>query len=127
MGASPLFFRWLRVAAVIGCWLAFLAPRASMAAADGKLGMALMSAVVASDGTLTRGAGVTQSSRVSTGNYKVIFGRDVSTCTFAVTSVNTLPVSAAAQPGFGGVGVALAGSDGGAVNAPFNLIVFCAQ
>jgi hypothetical protein len=117
----------LRAAAVIGSCLAFLAPRAGIAAADGKLGMALMSAVVASDGTLTRGAGVTQSSRIAPGNYKVIFERDVSTCTFAVTSVDTTPVSAAAQPAFGGVGVVLAGSSGGPIDAPFNLIVFCAQ
>src|SRR5688572_4789338 len=56
------------------------------AAADQKLGMALMSAVVASDGTLVAGAGAVSVTRLNAGVYNVAFERSVVGCTFSVTA-----------------------------------------
>ena len=42
----------------------------------------VLSAVVASDGTLSRGVGAVSSRYLGSGNYEVLFNRDVSDCTF---------------------------------------------
>jgi hypothetical protein len=57
--------------------VAFAQPRA----ADQTLGMALLSASVAGNGTLIRGAGVALVSKTGTGEYFVTFGRSIANCT----------------------------------------------
>jgi len=52
-------------------------------------------AVVNTDGTLSRGSGVTSASKISTGSYQVIFDRDITQCAFTATR---------GQPGTGTVG-----------------------
>jgi hypothetical protein len=45
----------------------------------------VMDAVVQSDGTLVRGKGATDASKLSTGKYEVDFGRKVSNCAYVAT------------------------------------------
>ena len=45
----------------------------------------VMDAVVKSDGTLVRGKGATDASRLATGQYEVDFGRKVSNCAYVAT------------------------------------------
>ena len=54
-------------------------------AADKTLGMALMSALVDSNGTVRGGTGVTSVTFLGTGNYRVFFERSVRDCTFSAT------------------------------------------
>jgi hypothetical protein len=59
----------------------FLLPRLAAAAPDNTLGMALMSATVASDGTLVHGSGATGTVKNSgLGDYTVTFERDLVGC-----------------------------------------------
>ena len=108
---------------------------AAPAAADGKLGMALMSAVVRETGELIRGNEVTSSVRVMGGQYDVVFQRSVVDC-----SVNVTP--AAADP-FGFVVISIASAffradnakkvraefytpnGGDLTDTSFHLLVFC--
>jgi hypothetical protein len=60
-------------------------------------------AVVNSNGTLARGAGVVSVSSVSTGQYQVIFNRKVNRCAFEATLGNPH----AGTPPFGQIGVAV--------------------
>lgn len=57
-------------------------PRLAMGAADNTSGMALLSAQVASNGTLTGGSGATGATGGS-GTYNVFFDRDVSQCAYS--------------------------------------------
>jgi hypothetical protein len=59
-------------------------------------------AVVGSDGTLTRRNGASSSSRLSTGEYQVVFSRNVSGCAFDATIGST----DTAEPPAGEIGVA---------------------
>ena len=52
------------------------------AAADKSLGMAVMSAVIASNGTLVRGAGAVSATRLAAGSYTVTFNRSLADCSF---------------------------------------------
>ena len=56
-------------------------------AADNTLGMALMGAVINSDGTFANGSGVTSSQRFTTGGYQVIFERNIADCNYATAVV----------------------------------------
>ncbi len=61
-----------------------------LAAADGTLGMALMSAVVNSAGTLVRGSGVESAARTGTGTYRVRFTRSIANCTATANAGNSV-------------------------------------
>lgn len=108
---------------------------ASPPGADNTLGMAILSAVVNSDGTIARGAGATASSRIVTGQYEVDFGRDVSGCAYVSTVGSpTAGASARGQPTVAprsgnsdGVFVETQDSTGNDYSLPFHLIVFCAK
>jgi hypothetical protein len=52
-------------------------------------------AVVASNGTLVRGAGATGASKPATGTYVVTFSRDISACSYTATSLDTASGSSA--------------------------------
>ena len=90
-------------------------------------------AVVSNVGALVRGRGVTSSSQTGTGQYAVIFDRDVHLCAYFAT----LGDESAAGPGTGqiavtsvaanvnGVRVVTRGSDGTPANRSFHLLVSC--
>ncbi|HMN72599.1 MAG TPA: hypothetical protein PKA55_12105 [Rhodoblastus sp.] len=69
-------------------------PVAAPAAADGNLGMAILSASINPDGSILRGEGVkaTGTSKLSTGVYQVSFVRDITNCVYTIS------------PGEGGIG-----------------------
>jgi hypothetical protein len=70
--------------AAIGCAL-WTAPVS--AGPDGKLGMALMSAVVDSNGSLARGTGVISTFKlggIGSGTYSVSFDRNITSCTYNI-------------------------------------------
>ena len=59
-------------------------------------GVAILSAVVAANGTLVRGSGVFSATNLAAGDYEVIFKRNVRRCTYIATigldgSVGTSP------------------------------------
>ena len=58
------------------------------AAADKKLGMATMSAVVAGNGTLVNGAGAVSVTKIGTGRYSVEFAREVTGCAYVAMAGN---------------------------------------
>jgi hypothetical protein len=102
-------------------------------AADGTLGMALLSAVVSATGTLARGAGTTSAGKTpGTGNFEVIFDRDVTNCTF-VTSVGgtttDVPNGAATatrrSAKANGVFIQTRDLNDNVADKPFHLVVFC--
>jgi hypothetical protein len=107
------------------------------AAADNTLGMALMHAVVISNGTLARGSGVLSAERNSLGFYFVSFDRSVVNCNHTATlgapdatfTVPTGQLGVAGRPGFpNGVIVATHTSDGtNYADRSFHLMVFCPQ
>ena len=90
-------------------------------------------AVVNSNGTLDRGVGVTQTSRIDTGDYRVTFNRNVSGCAYAATLAGALqgeistfvrdidPNATTPQQ----VAVATRNSSGTLADIPFHLIVTC--
>jgi hypothetical protein len=92
-------------------------------------------AVVASDGTLQRGVGVTAANRVGvagSGTYEVIFNRDVRACVFTATlgggTIATFlgEVNATGRAGdVNGVFVDTNNSDGTAADKGFHLLVNC--
>ncbi|MPZ58605.1 MAG: hypothetical protein GEU91_19365 [Rhizobiales bacterium] len=106
----------------------------SPATAQTDRGMAVLSAVVAADGTTARGAGVLSSAGEGAGIYLVTFNRDIRDCTY-MASVGgtgfesyldsrvsvawgvTTPEEIFVNTYAGGVFAAL----------PFHLIVFCAR
>lgn len=112
------------------------------AAPDHSPGMALMFAVVNSDGSLDRGAGVTSAEQsLISGAYNIVFDRDVSGCVYTA-SVGS-PFGRSSSGGVGlipGVATAsLLGSDpkgvfvetydfaGNRLSTSFHLMVFCAK
>ena len=103
-------------------------------AADNTLGMALMSAVVSSNGTLVRGSGSTAATRTGPANYYVTFERSVRDCAI------TASVGRTTAPGGYFYGTASANYDAGSPNVmyvltrtpegvgadnDFHLLVFC--
>ena len=84
-------------------------------------------AVINVSGTTGRGSGVTGSAKVGTGQYEVVFNRDVTTCSYQAT----MSVSAGeviAQPRNlvpNGVFVGTFTSAGAAADRAFHLAVFC--
>jgi hypothetical protein len=118
---------------------AFLAPAAAQTpqAADQTLGMALLSATVAADGTLVASAGATAAVRNVAGDYTVTFGRSLAGCSCtasigranATTVVGSSGITAncprdAPQPNDAGVIITQSGV---ATDTPFHLIAFCAR
>jgi len=106
-----------------------LGPVPAAALADG-LGR---HAVISDTGATVRGRGVTSSSQTGTGQYLVVFDRDVRQCTYFAT----LGDESASGPGTGqiavgsaaasvnGVHVVTRTSDGTAANRSFHLLVSC--
>ncbi len=106
-------------------------------AADKKLGMALMSALVSETGGLVKGAGAVrvEKQQGSTGIYRVTFIRDIRDCTLSASLASPHVGSI-----FGGhvwVAYAVEGRDmahvitgdinGIQADRPFSLLVFCAE
>lgn len=102
---------------------------------DGTFGMAILSSVVKSDGTIFRSAGATAASQLGIGEYEVDFDRDVSACAYISTAGS--PIAGAADRGQSdvaprsgspnGVYVETLDSAGNYYSLPFHLIVFCAK
>jgi hypothetical protein len=89
-------------------------------------------AVVAGDGTLARGSHVTSAASFGSGNYEVIFDRDVSGCAFVagrggIDDENSVgQVSATRRLNIvNGVFLKTYDSAGTAADGPFHLAVFC--
>ena len=110
------------------------APAATRAAPDQTLGMALMSALVASNGTLLGGAGAISSNQPSTGRYQVFFNRSVLGCDYVATQSQTGALShnpplatIATAPGGSANAVWVVVQDGAGTNVDriFRMIVFC--
>jgi hypothetical protein len=97
------------------------------AAADGKLGMAMLGAYVGSDAVIRSASGVTSVSSIGNGQYSVIFDRDVSNCIFSGTVANAsltfLTVSPYLTPPQ--VRVVVFTTGGTAVNSNFHVMAFC--
>jgi hypothetical protein len=120
-------------------WASAGAP--AFAAPDDALGVALMFAVVNSDGTLDRGSGARSVSQDGAGKYRVVFDRDVSECVYPATT--GIPFSASSSGGsplsegvthvasLAGVpeGVFVTTYDfaGNLASRSFHLMVFCAK
>lgn len=103
--------------------------------ADGTLGMAILSSVVKSDGTIFRSAGATAATQLATGEYEVDFDRDVSGCAY-ISTVGSATAGAVDRgqsdvaPRVGnpnGVYVETLDSGGNYYSLPFHLIVFCVK
>jgi hypothetical protein len=115
------------------------AAHSAAAASAATRGMALMSAVVADDGTLVRGAGAVSASHAgAAGNYIVDFARDVTDCTYTAMVgpvgdiLSPFAIGATAQAGGNpgdpnGLFVITISSSGSNVNTAFHLMVFCAR
>lgn len=109
------------------------APGANPEAADKKLGVATLSAVVAANGTILRGAGAAPTVRLSTGTYEVRFQRDIRDCAYAVTAGS----AAAGNPAYGvpvvawrtnkpdGLWIQILDKNGGVIDRDFHVVVFC--
>jgi hypothetical protein len=90
-------------------------------------------AVISDTGATVRGRGVASSSQTATGQYVVVFDRDVRQCVYSAT----LGDESASGPGTGqiavtsaasnvnGVRVVTRGSDGTVANRSFHLVVSC--
>lgn len=109
------------------------APRAAV----GDLGMTVMSAVLNADGTLARGEGVVSAGSAGfTGEYEVIFGRDVTACAYKA-SIGSSATSGVESPGYAtvvgrvgqpnGVFVATLDTAGDNANRGFHLLVYCGR
>jgi len=115
--------RWL--VAAVGL-LALFASR-SQAAPDNKLGMALLSAGIHTDGSVAFHSGLESSSYTGPGNRLLIFDRDISRCAQVVTPRSadvTAFIQAIINPAASRV--FLQRRDTGALtDAPFHMMVFC--
>ena len=84
-------------------------------------------AVINASGTSARGAGLTGSVKLTTGQYEVVFDRDVTACSYQATlsadhgEIYAQPRSAVPN----GVFVGTFTSAGGAADRAFHLAVFC--
>jgi hypothetical protein len=101
-------------------------------AADQTLGMAILSGVVSSNGTLMYGDGATSAERTSVGTYQVTFNRTVARCTPVASGNNNaiLRVGLQSTPGFPGdnkQAVLAEDAAGNPKDATFALIIFCAR
>ncbi|GLK79853.1 hypothetical protein [Methylopila turkensis] len=102
-------------------------------AVPGDLGMAIMSAVVSSNGNLARGEGATNAFEIpgAPGRYEVVFGRDVTSCTFAVTGTSSTAVIVYAQNRFGNPNAifvnAASAINQSNVQSGFTVIVYCGR
>jgi len=110
------------------------APASTRAAPDQTLGVALMSAVVNQLGTLLRGAGAVSATRNGTGNYRVIFNREVlGKCTYvAMAEGGPMPGGAFARvdetvSNVNSVLVLTRNADNDEEDRGFELIAFCTQ
>jgi hypothetical protein len=84
-------------------------------------------AVINVSGTTGRGSGVTGSAKVGTGQYEVVFNRDVTTCSYQAT-LSVTQGEVIAQPRSlvpNGVFVGTYSSAGAAADKAFHLAVFC--
>jgi hypothetical protein len=84
-------------------------------------------AVINVSGTTGRGSGVTGSAKVGTGQYEVVFNRDVTTCSYQAT-MSVTQGEVIAQPRSlvpNGVFVGTYTSAGAAADKAFHLAVFC--
>jgi hypothetical protein len=84
-------------------------------------------AVINASGTSSRGAGLTGSVKLTTGQYEVVFDRDVTACSYQAT-ISASSGEAAVEPRPGvpnGVQVRTFTSTGGAADRAFHLGVFC--
>ena len=102
------------------------------AAPDQTLGMALLSAEVDSNGTLTTaGSGASSATQLETGHYEVHFVRNIEGCIPVVTprtNGSAAISSFAIQNGvFDGFQVKTRGNDGNPANRPFFIIVLCSR
>lgn len=93
------------------------------AAPDNTNGMALMGAFVSSGGSLVKASGATGVVFVDTGQYQVVFDRNVSECFYSVTTVNNNVTASAVQEAPQVVQVLI--SEGPPTSSAFYLIVFC--
>lgn len=86
-------------------------------------------AVVGANGTLVRSARAQSSEKLATGNYDVIFNRDVSKCAYAATiNDSTLGAEIGAEPrttNANAVFVTTWASNGTPSDKPFHLVVTC--
>jgi hypothetical protein len=118
----------LRRAVAIGLTIATLAAvQQAQASPDNALGTALLAARVGSGAALNDGAGATSVIHVDTGQYAVIFDRDVSGCFYSVTPVE-IPRFFYALPYVGttqGVFVEIMDSANHDADTGFFLTVFC--
>ena len=122
----------LSVALVVGSGLTIELATASVAEAA----VSSYYAVVGSGGTLNRSSGEIKSHRIKIGLYEVLFGRDVSNCSFTVTVGSPTPTTpkipifgiAIVAPRSGnthGVYVTTGEPAGGAYDFGFYLNVLC--
>jgi hypothetical protein len=107
---------------------------ATAEAAVGGIGTGLLSAVVDADGTVTRGSGVADVVKAGTGNYRVIFRRNVRSCTYVAsiglsgavgTETNASIDVVGDNLSVNGVYVDIEDFAGIQVDRGFHLIVFC--
>ena len=119
--------------AVVGLGLGFLAalmPRAH-AAPDNTRGMALMGAYIGSDGAFRSGSGVIANYKLATGDYQVLFDRNISECIVSATPVSLGDRRSATvyvPPGNpASVEVVTWDSAGAVSDTPFYLFVFCSK
>jgi hypothetical protein len=93
---------------------------------------AMLSAVVLSNGSFSRGSAGTTSANVGAGSYTVVFDRDVTNCTFTVSAggAGNVPTSGIASASRragnpNAVRVRTRLTDGTIQNRPFHLMVHC--
>jgi hypothetical protein len=84
-------------------------------------------ALINASGTIGRGSGVTGSAKLNTGQYEIVFDRDVTTCSYQVTLAAATGESfAQPRPAVAnGVEVRTFTSGGAAFDRAFHLAVFC--
>ena len=87
-------------------------------------------AVVALNGTLTRGSRVTGATRLGVGQYEVTFDRSVTGCAYVATTNNAYSqaltiFTASGHSSANGVYVETKNQGGGLTDGPFNLLVAC--
>jgi len=87
-------------------------------------------AVVAANGSLTRGSRVTGTSRLGVGRYEITFDRSVSGCAYVATTANAFSqaltiFTASGHSSANGVYVETKNQGGGLTDGPFHLLVAC--
>jgi hypothetical protein len=87
-------------------------------------------AVVDINGNLTAGSGVLHVTQLGTGQYEIIFNRNVSQCAYVATTVNAYSqalnvFTAGGQQGPDAVRIETKNQGGGLTDGPFHLVVTC--